>query len=658
MINIQQAFNLALRQHQAGRVKEARSLYFKILTAQPRNFQAMHMLSRIAYQEGQVNDALELIGKSLALKPDYADAQLDLGNMLLQQGRQDEAAAAYKQAISIKPQWAQPQVNLGTVLRSQGKIAEAIECFRQAIALDPALPEAHHKLGASLHETGQLEGAIASFEKVVALSPKARAYAILGDQYREIGELDRAASAYRQAVALKPDWADVHNSLGEVLRKLGELDAATAAYRQAIAVNPGLAQAHNNLANALKDAGQLEDAIASFQHAAELAPDSAEIRANLGVALQEAGRLDAAELACRAAISLRPDFAEAHNNLAACLREGGRLGESIVVAREAIRLRPDFAIAHFNLAMSLLSGSDLLSGWDEYEWRWKCTEFPSKDRGFPQLLWDGSDLGDRTLLVHAEQGFGDTIQFIRYLPMVAGRGGKIIVECQPQLVRLLQPFSSICRIIGRTDSLPSFDVHCPLLSLPRIFQTTLDSIPADVPYLFPPSEVVEDWRSKLHLPDEQFNIGLAWAGGRTFSSDRTRSLSLDRLAALAAVGGARFYSVQKGYAAAQAAGPPAGMNLIDLSAELNDFVDTAAVITLMDLVITTDTSVAHLAGALGKPTWILLRFAADWRWLEERDDSPWYPSMRLFRQSAPGDWDGVIRQVVGELNTEIRNRPA
>jgi tetratricopeptide (TPR) repeat protein len=653
---IQQAFSRALQLQQSGRLPEAQRLYEQILNHHPRHFRAMHCLGRIAYQEGRFDVALDLLERSLALEPNSSEANLDLGNMLLHQGRLDEAVAAYRRAIMLRSDWADAYHNLGIALKALEQINEAITNFENAIALNPNLPEVHHKLGLALYETTEFDRAIASFERVTALDPdNASAHAILGDRLRERGQIDRALLAYQRAIALKPEWAEAHNSLGEALRNNGELVAAIAEFRHAISLRPDFAQAHNNLGNALKDAGYLDDAVTAYQTALDLDSTLAEAACNLGIALREAGNTDAAEAAFRRAIAIRPNYAGAHTNLGACLREQGRLDEAIASCRRAISFQPDLALAHFNLAMSLLADSDLAAGWEEYEWRWKCRDFPSKERGFAQPQWDGGDLENRTLLLHAEQGFGDSIQFIRYLPAVVQHGGSIIVECQPELHRLLEGSFSRCQIIPRGQPLPAFDLHCPLLTLPRIFKTTLASIPAEVPYLIADPILIDLWRSKLNSSEAGLKIGLAWAGNPTFSSDPTRSLSLDRLAPLAEVRGAIFYSLQKGYAAPQAARLPAGLRLIDLSPELHDFADTAAVISLMDLVITTDTSVAHLAGALGAPVWTLLRFAPDWRWQMVGEYCPWYPSMRLFRQSTKDDWEEVIQRVAQVLCVQIFN---
>jgi len=297
----------------------------------------------------------------------------------------------------------------------------------------------------------------------------------------------------------------------------------------------------------------------------------------------------------------------------------------------------------------LLLQGDFKRGWQEHEWRWKCRDYPSPQRNFAQPLWDGSALERRTLLLHTEQGLGDAIQFIRYLPLVAQRGGKIIIECQAELRRLFQTMLEKCPIVVRGDPLPAFDLHCPLLSLPLIFGTTLENIPQTVPYLHADAQDVKKWRERLDEHSPHLKMGLVWAGSPTNKNDRSRSIKLQSLAPLGQVPGVRLLSLQKGAAAAEAKTPPMGMELVDYTQELTDFADTAALIANLDLLISVDTAVVHLAGAMGKLVWTLLPFSPDWRWLLERENSPWYPTMRLFRQQVIGDWDNVITRVASAL---------
>jgi tetratricopeptide (TPR) repeat protein len=575
-LTIQQAFDLALQHHQAGRLHEADQLYRQVLAQQPNHAEALHLLGVLARQAERNDVAVDLIRRAIALRPDYPDAHYNLGNALKDTGQLDEAIAAY----------------------------------RQAIALNLNEPEAHSNLGNALRDKGQLDEAIA---------------------------------AYRQAIALNPNFAEAHNNLGVALKDKGQPDEAIAAVRRAIALRGNYAEAHYNLGNALKDKGQLDEAVAAY----------------------------------RRAIALNPNLPEAHGNLGIALKEEGQLDEAIIAFRQAIALSPNLPQVHHNLSLSLLLRGDFEQGWEEYEWRWKCKDFPSSVRNFAQPQWDGRPLEGRTLLLHTEQGLGDAIQFIRYVPLVAQRGGRIILECQPELQRLFQTVAGRCKVVARGQPLPAFDLHCPLLSLPQVFGTNLSSVPNIVPYLSPDPALLDAWSQTLGSPGGQLRVGLAWAGGPWFKADRTRSLNLQQLAPFAAVSeakpaaaeakpaaaeakpavrGVKFYSLQKGPAGQQAKNPPVGLELVDLGPKLNDFADTAAVMSLMDLIITTDTAVPHLAGALARPVWTMLQFVPDWRWLLERADSPWYPTMRLFRQPCLGDWDSVITRVFEALSLWIKNR--
>jgi len=504
-----------------------------------------------------------------------------------------------------------------------GRVAEAIASYRRAIELKPSFPQAYYNLAIALTEDGKADDAIA---------------------------------AYLQAIALNPKFPQALGNLGALFIDKGRFDEAIAVCRQAIALDPNFAEAHGNLGTALKGKGQLDDAIAAFRRTIALNPKSFEAHYNLGTALQEKDNLDEAIVAYRQAIALNPRFVKAHTNLGNALKATGQFDASISAYQKAIALNSDLPEAHTNLALSLLTLGDFQRGWREFEWRWKLKEFVPIVRNFVQPLWDGSPLEGRTVLLHCERGFGDTLQFIRYLPLVAQRGGRIVVECPAELQRLFRTLEEAVEVIAWGQPLPAFDVHCPLLSLPRIFGTTLTDIPSQVPYLHPDPALVQAWSRTLGPSDGHLRVGQAWAGSPKFQGDRTRSLKLLQLAPLAAARGVKFFSLQKGPAGEQSKNPPAGLELVDLGPQLNDFADTAAVMTLMDLIITTDTSVPHLAGGLGRPVWVMLQFVPDFRWLLDRKDSPWYPSMRLFRQPSRGDWDSVIAEVLKALSHEERSR--
>jgi Flp pilus assembly protein TadD len=485
-------------------------------------------------------------------------------------------------------------------------------------------------------------------------------------EHHQAGRLKEAEALYRQILAKQPNEPDALNLLGVLAMQTGRYDLAVNLIQRGIVARPDFAEAHFNLGYAHQHHGRLDDAIASYRRALDLNPEYPDGYNNLGNALRSKGNFDEAIACYRRALALRPDHLDAHNNLGAALQESGgleeattSLGEAVACYRKAIELNPTFADAHFNLGMALLLLGDFERGLPEYGWRWKCKEFASQRREFPQAQWDGGDLRGRTIFLYTEQGLGDAIQFLRYCRLVSERGGKVIVECQPALKRLLRGVAGIEQIVGRGEPLPHFDVQCPLLTLPLVLATTRQNIPSLVPYLKADEQAVKRWAQRFASDDRRLKVGLCWAGSPKFRADQLRSpRELALFAPLGKVQGVSWYSLQKGAAAEQAKHPPAGLNLVDWTSELADFADTAALIANLDLVVTSDTAVAHLAGALGKPVWTLLSFVPDWRWMLDRADSPWYPTMRLFRQPKPGDWRSTIDQVIYALADKARSSSA
>jgi len=493
------------------------------------------------------------------------------------------------------------------------------------------------------HQAGRLQEAEALYRQILQAQPDhPDALNNLGLIAQQVGRYDAAVEYFSRAINAQPARADFHNNLGEVCRRWGKLDEALAGYQRALALSPGLLSAMTGIGGILKQQGRMDEAAAHYRRMLLLHPGSMELHNNLGNVLQEQGHLEEAVAQYRRALALRPDCAEVHNNMGGAFYDLGRPEEAVACGKEALRLKPEYAEAHWNNGRAQLLAGNFEEGWKEYSWRWWTELFRPWARRFPQPEWDGrEDISGRTLLLHTEQGHGDAIQFIRYVPLVAKRA-TVIVECQPEMKSLLETVEGAARVVARGEPLPDFDLHLPLLSLPGVFGTTLETIPANVPYVCASPERVRAWRAKLAPDGRSLKVGLTWAGGR---SDPKRDCALALLAPLAALRGVVFYSLQKGDAAEQAARPPAGMALIDRTAELKDFADTAALVSHLDLVISVDTSVAHLAGAMGRPVWTLLRFSADWRWLQAREDSPWYPTMRLFRQERFGDWSIVIERV-------------
>jgi hypothetical protein len=392
-----------------------------------------------------------------------------------------------------------------------------------------------------------------------------------------------------------------------------------------------------------------------YQKALEIDPAFANAHNSVGAILQEKGEIDKAIESYKKAIEDNPDFYEAYFNIGIAAQwEKVHIDEAIKYYRDAIRVKPDFVEAHVSLSSVLLLSGNFKEGWQEYEWRRKLNDHSPYD--FTQPLWDGSDMSGRTILVYAEQGFGDTIQFMRYVPLIAEKGAKVIVECQGELKPLLERMEGLEYVITQGARLPEFDAHCPLLSLPMILGTELKSIPANIPYISADPDVSKKWKDRIQKWKDNIKIGLVWSGDSKFKNDRLRSCALTTFSPLAKFEGTTYFSLQKGETAEQAKTPPEGMEIIDFTDEIKDFGDTAGLIENLDLIISVDTAVAHLAGALGKPVWTLLTFASDWRWMLDRKDSPWYPTMKLFRQPSAGDWQSVIERVKKELEILI-NEP-
>ena len=470
-------------------------------------------------------------------------------------------------------------------------------------------------------------------------------------QHYHDGNLAEAEQVYRQVLQQQPDQADALHVLGVILCQTKRYEEAIAHLRHLTNLQPDFAEGWGNLGGALQEQQQWEDAIACYQRSLRLNPANPNVHQNLSVALLDLNRPETAIHHAEQVVAARPDSADAFYNLGFALRRSNRVPEAIAAYRRAIALQPDFVNAHKNLGHALLLIGDFISGFVEYQWRWQQEGWTV--RPFTQPEWDGSDLNGKTILLHAEQGMGDTLQFIRYAPLVKAYGGRVIVECQEPLLRLLTHAPGIDQLIPQDAPLPPFDLHAPLLNLPRILSTTLETIPANIPYLpdststFPLPTL-----APCPLPLAPFKIGLVWAGNPSHRNNRFRSCRLEQFQPLFDLANITFYSLQKGDATAELS---ADLPVHDLGSELQDFADTAAAIAQLDLIITVDTAVAHLAGALGKPVWVLLAFAPDWRWMIDRTDSPWYPTLRLFRQPQPGDWESVMQQVKTALQ-EWRSR--
>jgi tetratricopeptide (TPR) repeat protein len=534
-------------------------------------------------------------------------------------------------------------------LHRAGRWAEAQALYERALAAAPRHADAMHLLGVLLSQCGRPAEGAEWIVRAVEVDPKPMYRANLVRSLLAAGRFDDAGNVL--AGTPLPDAEDeaLRQSHVEALHGAGRRDEAVAAAREAVRRHPVSAAALNNLGICLTGAGRAAEAAEAHGRAAALAPRVAPFQSNLAGALVKLGRHDAAVDACRRALSLDPRLAVAHNNLGNALRRRGDLAEAVASLTTATSIAPDFADAHFNLANVLLETGDYERAWREYEWRWRMPGFaPPSHGGKPR--WDGGRLDGRTLMVHGEQGFGDVLQFARYLPLLHDRGGgRVVFVCQDELRSLLSAVEGADVVVGYTGEIPPFDVYAPLLSLPLILQT--GGVIPPPPYLEADAELAATWSRRLQAlrgGDARPRVGLAWSGNPDQEEAAQKQIPFELLAGALRGRGATFVSLQKGAPARELQNHAGGLHVVDPSADLTDFAQTAAVVANLDLVISIDTAVAHLAGAMGRPTWVLLYADADYRW-PRTGCSPWYPQARLFRQSQFGDWGPVLSELDGAL---------
>ncbi len=565
-----------------------------------------------AHQAGRLAEAEAACRRVLEQEPRHPDALHMLGLLAHQAGRHDHACELIARAVQQAPNHAPCHANLANVLLALGRVDEAVDSCQRALALQPGLAEAHNTLG---------------------------------NAWREAGRLEEAEGSFRRALELRSDFPEACNNLGLVLYTMGRFDEAAACLERALAMRGAFAEALNNLGLTLEAMGRPQDALARLEQAVRVRPDYAEAYNNLATAHKALGLHDEAVAGYRRALELRPDYAEALNNLGLALESMGRIGEAIDCYHRAQALRPDFAAAYLNEGLALLRSGNFAAGWPLYEWRFQALPGRRLVREFAQPLWLGeAPIAGRSILLHYEQGLGDTIQMLRYAPLLAAQGAWVSVEVPPTLAAVARTLRGDVAVVSEGSPLPETDLQCPLMSLPFACRTALASVPRDVPYLWAPEQERRLWAMRLGARGRP-RIGLSWSGSAGYTSSmRQRDLPFSLLGRLLEQD-AEFHSLQREYRAGDRERVMAEGCVADWSPELADFGSTAGLIDHLDLVVSIDTAVAHLAGAMGKPVWLLLPANADYRWMMGREDSPWYPTMRLFRQPAFGEWGPVIAAV-------------
>jgi tetratricopeptide (TPR) repeat protein len=655
-LTLSQALSRAFSAYNMGKLVEAEQLCQQIINVKPDLFEALHLLAIVQSGLGKKDTALASYDRALTIRPDYAEALCNRGNALYELKRFEEALASYDRALTVRPDYAEALSNRGITLKRLQRLKEALASYDRALTVRPDYAEALSNRGITLKELQRLDEALASYDRALTIRPDyAEALCNRGGTLHELNRFQEALASYDRALALRPDFPEALSNRGNTLKELKRFEEALASYDRALTLRPDYTEALSNRGNTLKELKRFQEALASYDRALRLRPDYAEALSNRGITLKELKRFWEALASYDRALALRPDFPEALSNRGITLKELKRFEEALASYDRALALRPDYADALNNEAHCRLLISDFGRGWEQHEWRWETEQLRSGKRNFSQPQWTGQkNIAGETILLHAEQGFGDTIQFCRYVPLVAARAGRVILEVPKPLHELMSTLAGALQIVSRGDPLPDFDIHCPLLSLPLAFGTRLETIPSQTPYLHASSQAVTDWNARL-APRSRPRIGLAWSGRSMHRNDHNRSIALSALLPLLDFK-TTYVSLQRDVRAGDAIVLQQRTDLLQFSDELKTFSDTAALISNLDLIISVDTSVAHLAGALRKPVWLLLPYVPDWRWLLDRDDNPWYPTARLFRQNDAREWDNVIARVRAALDDLVQSR--
>jgi tetratricopeptide (TPR) repeat protein len=621
--------------------------YDRAIAVKPDYAEAHYNRGAVLHQARQSIAALQSYDAALSINSSFAEAHCSRGDVLRELGRLDEALAGYNAAISINGSYAKAYLHRGTLEQElrQPEVAEA--SYRQAIALSPNYADAHFNLGALQRETGGTAAALASFDTAIAIEPgHVGAHAERGAVLMAMGQNDLAVASFDIAIRLKPDFARVFSNRAQAQANLGLLAAARASHDQAVFLDPQDAAIHFNRGAFLSDCKDSKEAIESYRAAIALKPDHADAYSNMGLVQQEAGQADAAMDSYARALAINPRLATALNNRGNLFRSRRQFADALRDYRQALALEPDSADVHYNIGQLALLQGDFTTGWPEYEWRRLIKEaLTVPARRLPQPAWFGDhSLRGRRIFLHAEQGLGDTIQFCRYVSLVAELGAHVTLEVQPPLGELLANLEGVSQLVLYGEPIPAADYQCSVMSLPGAFKTTMETIPCQIPYLRADPYKVARWHEILG-PRTRPRIGLTWSGNPHHSNDRNRSIPLARW----------ITNLPDGfeYICLQNEIREADLQVLRSSPKIktiqSSFADAAALIETLDLVVSVDTSIAHLSGALGKKTWILLPFLPDWRWLVDRRESPWYPTATLYRQPVAGDWDSVLAEVKNDL---------
>lgn len=685
--NVVALTNLGTIALQKGELEDGVRMIGQSLELAPDQPEALNNLGSALRRLKRWNEALASYERAIALSPNFAGAHINLGHALMEVNLWDEALASYDRASAIDPNLADSWLYRGNVFRELERWDEALDSYDRALAINPDFAEVWFNRGNAFCDLNNPQEALISYGRATAINPNfSDVWFSRAKIFATLQLLDEALGNYDCFVALQPDFATGWSNRGNILLALKRWNEALASYNRAIDLDANFAGAWWNRGNVLQGLKRLDEALASCDRAIGIDKNFIEAWFSRGNILRDLKRYDEALAGCDRAIALNPDYAEAwcsRGNVLSCLK---RDDEALASYNRAIAINPDFAEAWFNRGLIFFKGLEHLDemfvsydraitikpdlskawwakalaklligeyqqGWQLYEWRWKTESLSPLLAIFPQPLWLGEQpLTNKTLLIHAEQGLGDYIQFIRYASLAQQQGANVILQVPIELMAIISTLKGQFTLINREQPLPDFDYHCPVMSLPLAFKTRVETIPAEIPYLF--SEPTKQAVWQQHLGEKSsYRVGLVWSGATIHRNDESRSIPLKQLESLLALP-VEFHSLQKEIRPEDAAFMVQNGRIKNHQDLLHDFSDTAALIEAMDLVISVDTSVVHLAGALGKKVWVLLAYVPDFRWLLNREDSPWYPTATLFRQSLEGDWDTVINKVINAVEEQ------
>ena len=641
---------------ETGRLAEAQAGFEAVLRLDPAQFDAWNLLGVTAMQLQDLPRAIECIGKAIAIAPDEAMAHTNLGVAWMASQQPDKALPCFDQALALEPGAPEPQLARGMALVALQQWPQAIDSLVQALAQQPGNAEAHFSLGRAFLELQRHDEALASYNQAISLQPShVGALINRGLVLAALARHQEALASYDQAIALEATRPSAHTRRGDALLALGRLDEALGAYDQSLALQPDQGDVLVNRGTVLTQLQRAPEAINSFERALALNPNDVYALANLGGVLRNLGRWDESLPLCERALTLDPQHFGANMNRANVLFDTGHWDAARQAFAKVESLQPGHPEATWAQGWCNLLQGNWALGFAQFESRWRKPDFAAAEaRTFTQPLWLGeTDLRGRTILLYAEQGLGDTLQFCRYAPQVAALGAKVVLEVQPPLKKLMQSLvgEHIQVVAKGSYPMPAFDCRCPLMSLPLALKTTLDNVPSPQAYLSADKALLKLWGERLG-PKKGPRVGIAWSGNAAHRNDLNRSMPLATLLA-ALPPGLDVYVLQKDIRPEDAATLQAHDEVTHLPAAQQTFDDTAALIANMDLVISVDTSIAHLSGALGKPTWVLLSALQDWRWLLDRQDSPWYASARLFRQRSSGQWAEPLSDLAQALEGQI-----